>query len=916
MDYKINFVRFLNSLNISEKLSYCYLIKEELNNILIETDDIIEINDNGEQICLRDYFFLSFLIKYKPEIISFSYKIGFIEKINEAKNRTDKIFRKLIFYKILLDLIDNMIELTDNEDQNIIEILDYIEKDYNSFIEKNIDIFKLYNLSINLSDFEGKNIDEIYSEIIYGLIRALKFDDKDYEKAKDILCNQLEIESINLTEKMRAQFPRLLNYDDNYVKQFIISNLDDLYNIKKINFNYFLIKFILKEKIYIFEIPFFLNTEAYIRKIPNLKEELSKKHFDDDDIIIKKRMEYILKTISNDFYIEYFETISDKLTMKLHYYEVTNDNNINNDEIIKIREIIENKEGNYEEFIKDIDNNASELKEIEKKLKKNHIHKSDDLCRYFLNNYNLFKNDFKICYYLYLLNKLFENSTFELNLYEKPFKYKIIEITNIKEEISYETLFEMKDNLQIKNHTSLINNLEKLLKFLDEIKNNVIEKEKIFNFNFKLILNIKKDSKKTNDSIYNLNCFYSVAGNQIINVKEENILINKGKRFNYFLEKKVPKYKNYISIKEQKNVFNIKIKNMSIIGSYEEKKINKIDLNNGYRIIIGITFFPKEKIDGYSNENMVLIKLNDFTKDGNILELKKESVTSSKEKMNVIEFNDIQKYGNDLALKSKLSDYSDDKINSSFAYSNNNMNSIELNDIPNLFNIETFLYLLYNENKFIFFNENEVFQCHKDVIFNNFNQIDEKKEIIINKRCEGGIIRNKKELIALNSREINNEQDQILFYDIEAKKEIRSSFKYPNEFTLNNASLFLIDNTYLCSSVKKTDNNEYGIAFINVEKDEEIKFKQFNFKINCFCPLLLNNRNLFFAGGEKDNEGKIALFEIISNEINEIGIINLFEDVKLNPINHLVYSNTNNILLIACSDGNIYKTDIQSSFFV
>ena len=902
MDYKIDFVRFLNALNISEQLSYCYLIKEELNNILIETDDIIEINDNREQICLRDYFFLSFLIKYKPEIISFSYKKGFIEKINEAKNRTDKIFRKLIFYKIILDLIDNMKELTDNEDQNIIDSLDYIEKEYNSFIEKNIDIFENYDLSLNLSDIEGKNIDEIYSEIIYGLIRTLKFDDKDYEKAEDILCNQLEIESINLTEKMRAQFPRLLNYDDNYVKQFIISKLADLYNIKKINFNYFLIKFILKEKIYIFEIPFFLNTEAYIRKIPNLKQKLLTKRF--DDIIIKKRMEYILKTISCEFYIEYFETISENLTMILNYYKLTNDNNINNDRIIKIKEIIENKEGDYEAFLGDY-NNAYKLNEIENKLKENNINKSDDLCKYFLNNYNLFKNGVQICYYLYLLNKLFENSTFELNLFEKPFKYKIIEITNIKEKISYENLFEMKKNPKIKIHTSIINNLEKLLEFLDEIKNRVEEKEKIFKFNFKLILNIKKESQKTNDSIYNLSCDYSLADNQSLKVTEENILINKGKNFNLFLEK-------YINYKEKKNESNIKIENMKIIGRYEEKKINKIYFDNEYRIIIGITFIPKEKIYGYSNDNMFLIKISDSSKDGNILEVTDSFFSSKIEKTNLIGLIDYI-----LALKGESSDYSDDKINNSFSYSFDNMNSIELKGLQNLFNSETFLFLLYNENKFIIFNEDEVFQCHKDIILNNFKEINEKKEIIINKRYEGGIIRNKRELIALKRGEINKEQDQIFFYDIETKKEIRASFKYPNEFKFNNASLFFIDNTYLCSSVKKTDNNEYGIAFINVEKDEEIKFKQFNFKINCFCPLLLNDRNLFFVGGEKDNEGKIALVEIESNINKDVGIINLlFENMKLNPINHLVYSNTNNILLIACSDGNIYKTAIPSSFFV
>ena len=861
MDNKRQFLNYLRTLNLDKKIYFCYLLKDELDKILIETDEIIEINNNAELVYFRCYFYLSLLIMHNPEIVKFSYNVEFIEKINEIKNRTNKILKKIIFSKIILILTYNLKEIIDDENQNIINHIISIENENRTFIQNNINIFEDFDLNLNLNEFEKKNIDEIYMEILYGLIRTLKFNDEEYEYAKQIMCDQLEIESITITKKMREQFLRVLNYDENCVKQFIISKISDLFNKNKINFHYFLIKYILKEELYIFEIPFFLNLKVYITRIMNNKKSKNILYnYQFDNIIIKKRMEYIIKIISKDCYHEYFQSILDKLPIILEYYEFNNINNIYYNTIIKIKEIINNNSGYYEEFLLDynlalpLHNKLSKIKE---KLEENKIEINIHLLKYFLSNYDIYINDFHFFYYLFLLNNLFDNSIFVLNLSNNNlFEYKITNINNIfsnQNGINYKILYEIKENEKFKEHTLLIKNLEKLLFFLNEIKYS-FEKERII-YNLNLNLKLKKESKDMNNNIYNLSCIYSLMENPTLIAKDDNILNknNIGKGFQYFLENLKLKYKNLIksnSIDIKNHIFG----KMEILGNYEENEINIIKLNNKDCLLIGISFLP-EKI---KNENNI----------------------SSR----------------------KL-----------FSYSNDNMNLFELKDIEStIIKIEkSFFCLLENNDKFILFKTNGVVQCNKD---------KENEEIIINKRCEGGIIRNTKELIALSHCAENNDQDSMLIYDIETKKQIKKPIIFPKGITFNNASLFLINNIFICSSINEINYNNYGIYILNLENNKYKIIQENEFKINCFCPLLCSkninnskNMNVFIAGGEEDNKGKISLYEIeYNNEKEDINIIKIFEKKMENIkcINHLNYSYKNNTILIASSDGVIYKTDI------
>ena len=99
---------------------------------------------------------------------------------------------------ILLILIDNQKEFIKEND--IIKVLNNIEEENTNFIKNNINIFKEFGLNYDLNIIKNKKIDEIYIEIINGLIQNNKFD--DYEYLKDILKNKLEIQNIDITNKI------------------------------------------------------------------------------------------------------------------------------------------------------------------------------------------------------------------------------------------------------------------------------------------------------------------------------------------------------------------------------------------------------------------------------------------------------------------------------------------------------------------------------------------------------------------------------------------------------------------------------------------------------------------------------------------------------------------------------------------
>ena len=59
----------------------------------------------------------------------------------------------------------------------------------------------------------------------------------------------------------------IFNSNKDYINDYLILNLEDFSNEKKVNFYYILLKYILKNSIYIYQIPFFIKTSVNIKQI-------------------------------------------------------------------------------------------------------------------------------------------------------------------------------------------------------------------------------------------------------------------------------------------------------------------------------------------------------------------------------------------------------------------------------------------------------------------------------------------------------------------------------------------------------------------------------------------------------------------------------------------------------------------------
>ena len=141
--------------------------------------------------------------------------------------------------------------MNDTNDENFENInkLESIKEKSIKLIEETIKENRiLIKLNYKLDDILDKNIDEIYLNIILYLIQNNKFSyfDDAYEIIKD-----LDLENISLTQNMYEGISQALDEKNEYLEYYEIENFGDI-NESKINFYYILIKFILKNTIYIY----------------------------------------------------------------------------------------------------------------------------------------------------------------------------------------------------------------------------------------------------------------------------------------------------------------------------------------------------------------------------------------------------------------------------------------------------------------------------------------------------------------------------------------------------------------------------------------------------------------------------------------------------------------------------------------
>lgn len=226
---------------------FLYYNNDNIKNILFKYNEIIRKNSNTKKNSLAYFFYFS-LINENVLIIDYTYPINFI---NETYNQlygycnrisNDSKIKCIIMSKFIIELI-NCYKNSDEfnvKDSNEKKVLQKIEDYCNKFIENNLSNLEEIGLNLNLGDLISKNIDEIYAEIIISLIINNKF--YNFDKIKRIV-EQLELKSIIITKKMYKKLSDALSLNNQYMKNYILSSIDDLLNDqKKLNFFYILLE--------------------------------------------------------------------------------------------------------------------------------------------------------------------------------------------------------------------------------------------------------------------------------------------------------------------------------------------------------------------------------------------------------------------------------------------------------------------------------------------------------------------------------------------------------------------------------------------------------------------------------------------------------------------------------------------------
>ena len=238
-----------------------YFNKKVFGDILYDSNKIIEFqskiyNNNKDNNILSFLFYLVLLISSVISgdnvIIDYSFSIEYIRMIHkEASNK----FKNIFLSKIIIDLI-HYYKLLNEPEIQYNEELKRLEEENKIIIKNNINILKDLNLPLNEDYIINNKIEDIYSYIIFYLIKNGNFESFG---SIDNMMKQLDLENISLpkgTQEKISNFLKenddinndeyseafkdenyiLLNSNEKYITDYMILNIDDLYNEKKLIF--------------------------------------------------------------------------------------------------------------------------------------------------------------------------------------------------------------------------------------------------------------------------------------------------------------------------------------------------------------------------------------------------------------------------------------------------------------------------------------------------------------------------------------------------------------------------------------------------------------------------------------------------------------------------------------------------------
>ena len=916
------------SLNLDSEsdLKFLYYNNNRFNSILYDLDKSISIISNGSMIKLNNLFYLELLFNGNLNTINFSIQMDLIIEIanNIKKLSVNKNYKKVLSMKAILSLIDNY-KRTDIyfKEKDKKAKLDEIENYSKEFIENNIGIFKELNLNYSAKDFVLIKIDEIYINIIERLIILNKFENFEYIEK---ITEELDLEYIDITKTMYEKLYEILTKEE-YVKKYIITDLNDLFVPIKINFYYFLFKYIFKRSIYIYQIPFLLNARRNVLSAIKKESKLAMLNMNKNSEVEHKIVNIIHKLIDSDYYNNKYMAplINDHLIEILYYYK------------------------NYL-----FESKKNEINIIEKILKNEMVKKID-----YLEDYEKAINmNYRLPIILYLFDIKLEKG--KLNISEKDInqKFKIYE--------SYEK------NIKDKTYEKMNPDFKrKLLNyFMDENNKNILNKifkeqecKDFINANIQKLSIKEKNPKKEIQKSYEL--------------KEKNEINEK---------KKKEGISNLISSSKDKTSLNVSPSKSKIINVSEDIQIEESNI-----IVQSIYLQESSSMINFNNNKTDLTEnVKGIEETENLLSIdtgyidKGKSLFKKSSKYKIVEVS--QKIGNhqmsdlvknigkgrylSVGTNKKMRIYDEyfekkleidvmDWVYDIIEIKSDNENEIKLllccnNNILNfIINSENFKYkyskykitsltnksVLKSKNGFIILGDNGIHNLNN--LFEENNGYISRKEI--SKDNYRGGIQITENLYAFTSNSIEpNGKDILIIYNAKTNAIVKSIEEY--SFIVSSNGLCLIDTNsnqnnkmLLCACKKYVPQQKNGILLIQLEFNnrnniyQEVFYDTEYFQVNCFCQICdvvnenaigdditqkenikINKTNFVLVGGydEGKGEGVIKLYEIKENKLIFLQDIEFEYDENFqgfdNSVSCITQSNITGNILVSCWDGNVY----------
>ena len=542
--------------NNSDKFKFIYFHRIKIKKILYDCEKEVNIDSDKIENTLDKIFYLSLLVTENKEIINYKYSIDYIKNLNKFNEKNNLKLKKIISSKIILDLIEYF-EGFDEYNESTKSCIDDIRNKNIDIIKNNNNILKDFHL--NNKNFINKSIEEIYINIIKTLLHQ-------YKDFKNII-NELDLEKIDLTNNIFKEISKILSSDKS-IKEININDINDLFNEDKIEFYYILLKYLLKNQCYIYQIPILMKARKIILK--------NKKFIKNGGNINKEKLEYLIETLTGSKY--YFKQFGILQNDNMHLDMKQNKKNKQLEEELKMNEnILKPSNNSIEKFLnEDQQQNqnlstkyvtSKKLEEQDKNIVKDNKKEDngektniESQCNenkdinveynnpkkidYKGNQYNSNKdinaennkpktpvcNGLKIVQYIekisYILEEISINYLFNGNktiTVKTPNGNKIIDYDDLIDLKNYKYIFDM-DKEQFIKYASFL----KLVNFIQKVEELKQNKKNLFNISIKLE-HEKLYEKQNKNGIYNIKCRYGFFSEKIklyLNYKDENILLN------------------------------------------------------------------------------------------------------------------------------------------------------------------------------------------------------------------------------------------------------------------------------------------------------------------------------------------------------------------------------------------------------